>query len=632
MFSECKMAARPPSTNDMLTLLDTWRILVFISLLLILSGQAIAFENLIQAQGEVRKDLPAEPLHFAQPNWTYYHRTDYLQREIVALASSCPGAQVHVGIAPTDASSGVGSSSPASLLQLGRRWANGSPLAVASPASENLPASAGEGLLYVTLQRADGGNDMATNVSTSRGSRFANLFSRQKSTAYTSPVDSTTVMFVFGEEGRDLFTSEVAFRILKLVCDANASTLEGADAAVLPSHTRVVLVPIANPDGRRISEMGRRCDRTNARDVDIDRNWPSFWGEDETAIASAATAEGNEDKIATSHDGNHRLSGLRHAVARRFSSDSNYASDIGSPLSGGTQPLSEPETRALKGLIAAVSPAAYISLRTGALALTTPWDCKPGAMGTEASRRLHSILEPVAAGHCTRCRIAPLWNATRRAKCGTAMDHVYGAMNVPFAFSWLVYDDAHAPHGDCFRRHNPSSHPRFNRVVDNWAHATFNFTAAVRNWVLLERHAGVHVAEQNASRSAAEASERRARALAGGAPDPEGDDSEDQRHANVRHAVPIHPGNVDLKQGNPFSWVLNKQKSSTISQTLGQTKLNKDSPPKASWADGWLGVSTAFVMLVVCLFIAKHYVFKTTPANKILKKSRFLSRAPIKNA
>lgn len=53
------------------------------------------------------------------------------------------------------------------------------------------------------------------------------------------------------------------------------------DIVVLPPRTRIVLVPIANPDGRRISEMGRRCDQTNARDVDVDRNWPSFWREPE---------------------------------------------------------------------------------------------------------------------------------------------------------------------------------------------------------------------------------------------------------------------------------------------------------------------------------------------------------------
>lgn len=87
-------------------------------------------------------------------------------------------------------------------------------------------------------------------------------------------------------------------------------------------------------------------------------------------------------------------------------------------ISTGARPLSEPETRALKSLVETYKPSSYVALRTGALALTTPWDCKPGSMQPGSAQRLSGVLSGVAAGHCTRCRTAPLWNVTGHAKCG----------------------------------------------------------------------------------------------------------------------------------------------------------------------------------------------------------------------
>lgn len=621
-------------------------------MVLLLPRQTGAFENLIQAQGEVRKDLPARPLHFAQPDWGYYHRTNHLHREITHLASTCRHARAQVDVASAD------SRIPSSFLLNGggnRATMNGGGGSDVEKAMKerdaDLQPSAADGLLYITLERGDerDGTEDTSSQSDGNGAGFqkhglVELFRRRRRGFRVKNVtgrdnDATTVMFVFGEEGRDLITSEVALRIVQRVCGGNLSGATsssgeniGSSSAggVIPAHTRVVLVPVANPDGRRISEMGRRCDRTNARDVDVDRNWPSFWSEAPNALGASAD---------TTADTPRRLNGLREAVARHFVGEGSIddgSSDFQMP-SAGSQPLSEPETRALKALVESLAPSAYVALRTGALALTTPWDCKPNALQPEVSRRLHNILQPVAAGHCTRCRTGPLYNVTGRAKCGTAVDHVFGAMNVPFVSAWHMYD-VHAPRGDCFRRHNPTSHARFERVVDNWMHAALNFSTAVRNWVVLERHAGVSVAEQNASRSATEASERRARALADGAPDPESDEDTISADGDFHHSHGLPLGDpqrasVNFKHGNPFAWVLSrKQPYAAHSPHGSERRADSDGDAaKVSWANGWFGVSAALAMFLVCLFVAKHYVFRVTPS-KMLKKSRFLSRGPIKNA
>lgn len=82
------------------------------------------------------------------------------------------------------------------------------------------PISADDGLPYIILERLDDVDKANTNEQ--RHSSFASLFLRrrkQQPNPNTENEESsviTTSMFVFGEEGRDLLSSEIAFRIIAI--------------------------------------------------------------------------------------------------------------------------------------------------------------------------------------------------------------------------------------------------------------------------------------------------------------------------------------------------------------------------------------------------------------------------------
>lgn len=595
------------------------RVILFVALVLQVCATH-GFESLIQAQGEVRKDLPAKPLPFAQPDWKIYHRTNHLHQVLMRVAETCAHAHAEVRLAtPEDAG-----------------------MSAAAGRDVQPPASAADGLLYLTVRGRGADVEAADtqpqdNSGSGAAARARKLASdllwmaQLKERPAVEAANVTTIVLTFGEEGRDLLTSEIALQVLTQVCGAN-----GTDVTPLPPSVRLVLVPVVNADGRRISEMGRRCDRANGNDVDVDRNWPTFWNEREDGDAVAAHP-------------------LREAMARRFTRDE----DVLAPSTGG-HPLSEVETRALHGLVTAARPTAFVTLRTGAYALTTPWDCKATGLQDAFAKRLAHMLAPISAAHCAKCTVGPRITAEmtaatgggagKRRKCGTVVDHVFGAMGVPFVFAWYVFDVS-APKGDCFRRHNPVSREHYERVVRNWSFATLNFSHVVANWVLLERRDGVDVANRNASDAAVVARERRARALADGGVDPEQEDDAHRhkggwaRHGSSDRVASIHDlhrahEDVALKHSNPFAWVFERGQSELAAGNASAGRgtggagesSNGDETDRLAWLDGWGGVSAAFCMLVVCLLAAKQYVFKVSPNRKLLKRSRFLSRAPMKNA
>lgn len=574
-----------------------------------------AFETLVQAQGELRKDLPAKPVRFASPDWNIYHRTTNLHRLVANFSANCPSAQVIPKIAvPGESLSAGGASRPDRHID-------------PDLDDDQLPfglSSASDGLLYLIIRFTK------STSTTSSARRFADGLLRR---AHSQHI--TRVMFVFGEEGRDLLTSEIALRVLHDTCHHQPITLSSHHQQ-RPSEQRLsegvelVLVPILNPDGRRISEMGRRCDRTNANDVDVDRNWPSFWGEQGTIPVDVHP----QPDTTRNHAGF-----LRSAVARRVlnrGESSNHNS-----LSPGSHPFSEPETRALKAIVEKMQPASYVSVRTGAVALTVPWDCKPSLLADAQRARLLRVSESITAGHCTRCKTGNLWNVTGRVKCGTSTDYMFGNLRVPFVHTWHVYDML-AARGDCFRRHNPISQEAYDRVTQNWANAVFNFSNAVFNWMALENSDGLDVAEKNASLSAAKASAERAEALARGAPDPENNERDTSSFREPHPRIVMKLGTSQLKGKEnrlpdrfwPFKIPGNNPKlaGSTASQGKIGPKL-QERPISASedheWGilTGWWGVWTAFFMMGAGFYVAKRYVFK-----KRATRSRFLSHPAVKHA
>lgn len=455
----------------------------------------------------------------------------------------------------------------------------------------------------------------------------------------------TRVMVVFGEHGRDFVTSEVALRIVEMVCGTDAGGGPGAAAASSlwnPGRRRleIVIVPVANPNGRRIAQIGRYCEVGNGNDIDIGQNWERGWN------SSSASSK------------------------------------------AGPKAFSEPETVALRSIVASLKPTAFVSVRSGARAITTPWDCNADeSIAANDNERLVRVAGAVTASHCQKCATGTLRNVTGHSKCGTGADYAYGTLGVPFVYTWYIYKDDTADGDDCFRLHNPSTPSEYERVVNNWAHAVFNFTDAVHNWMTVERSHGQPAAAENATRAAAKAAARRAEFQANGVPDPEvrtdiapeAPDGANGAAGSSRGALRrslVGPASVLLggKSGGRgeglMIWVFGEKRFPSAPQpgpvhalpqgpaaaaagggpklrdrgvgtlnpanvaNTAKSRLSTGPLPAASdtWytlLSGWFGVAAAMVMFAAGSFFVRKHVF--SPSHS--RKSRFRSRIlPVKNA
>ena len=90
-------------------------------------------------------------------------------------------------------------------------------------------------------------------------------------------------LVLFGEHAREAITSEVALRVAALLSGAvtggGGGEALGQRAAALRRTVDVALMPLVNVRGRLLFERGDFCRRGNARNVDLNRNWPTpGWG------------------------------------------------------------------------------------------------------------------------------------------------------------------------------------------------------------------------------------------------------------------------------------------------------------------------------------------------------------------
>ena len=90
-------------------------------------------------------------------------------------------------------------------------------------------------------------------------------------------------LVLFGEHAREAITSEVALRVAALLSGAvtggGGDEALGQQAAALRRTVDVALMPLVNVRGRLLFERGDFCRRGNARNVDLNRNWPTpGWG------------------------------------------------------------------------------------------------------------------------------------------------------------------------------------------------------------------------------------------------------------------------------------------------------------------------------------------------------------------
>ncbi|XP_031496040.1 uncharacterized protein LOC116261432 isoform X2 [Nymphaea colorata] len=93
------------------------------------------------------------------------------------------------------------------------------------------------------------------------------------------------IILSFGQHGRELITSEVALRLLKILCGEHEMPSILSDSLNHSFDNLVIkVIPMENLNGRKLVEAGDLCERRNGRGVDLNRNWSVDWGKKEKAL------------------------------------------------------------------------------------------------------------------------------------------------------------------------------------------------------------------------------------------------------------------------------------------------------------------------------------------------------------
>ncbi|XP_035551277.1 carboxypeptidase A6-like [Juglans regia] len=240
------------------------------------------------------------------------------------------------------------------------------------------------------------------------------------------------ILLSFGQHGRELITSELAYRILSILSEEQF--LPNMDPASLNSTLDklvIKVVPMENLNGRRLVEAGDLCERKNGRGVDLNRNWSVDWGKKEK----------------------------------------DYDPYEENP---GTAPFSEPETQIMRKLALSFDPHVWINVHSGMEALFMPYDHKNTTPDGPPSHQMKLLLEELNYLHCQkRCMIGSGGGSVGYLAHGTATDFMYDVVKVPMAFTFEIYGDREASSKDCFKMFNPTDLSTFNRVLNDWSAAFF---------------------------------------------------------------------------------------------------------------------------------------------------------------
>ncbi|KAL3603220.1 hypothetical protein D5086_004079 [Populus alba] len=240
------------------------------------------------------------------------------------------------------------------------------------------------------------------------------------------------ILLSFGQHGRELITTELAFRILSVLSeeqflpDVDASSLNNTLDKLI-----VKVVPMENLNGRKIVEEGDLCERRNGRGVDLNRNWSVDWGKKEK----------------------------------------DYDPYEENP---GTGPFSEPETQIMRKLALTFDPHIWVNVHSGMEALFMPYDHRNTTPDGVLSERMRSLLSKLNNVHCHKhCMIGSGGGSVGYLAHGTATDFMYDIVKVPMAFTFEIYGDTAASSKDCFKMFNPVDLTTFNRVLHDWSSAFF---------------------------------------------------------------------------------------------------------------------------------------------------------------
>lgn len=233
----------------------------------------------------------------------------------------------------------------------------------------------------------------------------------------------TSVVASFGEHGRERITSELALRIVRLVCDTEVQNeLNTPENIRLLQEIELVLLPIVNEHGRIKVEAGDECWRLNSRGVDLNRNYVRGWG---------------------MYDGE----------------------TIKEEEKSGRAPLSEYEARGVDAVVRRFHPSAYVSIHSGDVAVLSPWDGY--GEDTSIGQWVRDVAKKVGDEHCGGgCMVGRARQAFGYSAYGTGVDHMIAERGVDVAMTVEVWG------GDemrCESMFNPGTLADYETVMRNWS-------------------------------------------------------------------------------------------------------------------------------------------------------------------
>lgn len=202
----------------------------------------------------------------------------------------------------------------------------------------------------------------------------------------------TKAVLVFGEHARELISPETALGFVRSLCGQGAQA--GLARETLAKGVEFVVVPNANPNGRKVVEEGYYCKRTNGNGVDLNRNW----GDDHRNMAG----KGDEENP-------------------------------------GPRGFSEPETQALRDLIDQESPDIYVSVHSGAylLGASPGWE----ENSIEDKKTADEVLRPISAKRCNgKCPYGGLRDMLGYNAAGCDIDYVHDHQGVPYSYTFEIYN------------------------------------------------------------------------------------------------------------------------------------------------------------------------------------------------
>jgi hypothetical protein len=157
-----------------------------------------------------------------------------------------------------------------------------------------------------------------------------------------------------------------------------------------------VVIPNANPLGRKKVESGEFCKRTNEDGVDLNRNWGD----------------------------NHR---------------ENRTSTKGQEMDPGPSGFSEPETQMIRDLILDENPDIFLSVHSGAYLLATPFGYSSSRKPDNEDRMI-DVLRPISDKFCNGdCPFGSLGELLSYQSKGCDIDWVSENLKTPFIFTWEIY-------------------------------------------------------------------------------------------------------------------------------------------------------------------------------------------------